>query len=94
MRHFLVLSDEDNVAVAIRDVERGVETKVDGVGLVVQEPIPLGHKIALRAIRTGERILKFGVPVGVATDDIHAGAHVHLHNVRSDYINNALEYYE
>ena len=47
--------------------------------------VPLGHKIARTDIRAGDKILKYGAPIGMATADIPAGAHVHVHNVRSDY---------
>ena len=46
----------------------------------------LGHKIALRDIEPGEKILKFGFPIGSATMAIAAGAHVHVHNMKSDYL--------
>jgi len=48
--------------------------------------LTLGHKLAARAIRAGEKILKYRVPIGSATQDIAAGEHVHLHNMKSDYI--------
>ena len=47
--------------------------------------VPIGHKVARADIRPGDKILKYGAPIGVATADIPAGAHVHVHNVRSDY---------
>ena len=47
--------------------------------------VPIGHKIARGDIKAGDKILKYGAPIGVATADIAAGAHVHVHNVRSDY---------
>ena len=47
--------------------------------------LPLGHKIARRAIAAGEKIVKYGAPIGSATVAIPAGAHVHVHNVKSDY---------
>jgi altronate dehydratase len=49
-------------------------------------PVPLGHKIAARAIAAGEKIIKYGVPIGSATRAIAAGEHVHTHNLRSDYL--------
>src|SRR5205085_491823 len=45
------------------------------------EPIPKGHKVALRAIAAGEAVRKFGFPIGIARTDIAAGAHVHSHNL-------------
>lgn len=45
--------------------------------------IPFGHKIALSDIRTGEKIIKYGYPIGYATKDIKTGEHVHSHNLRT-----------
>ena len=94
MPSFLKLAGDDNVAVAARDVAPSSRARVGGTELEVRERIPLGHKVALRDIRAGENILKFGVPVGAATSDIPEGRHVHVHNVKSGYINNTLEYFE
>ena len=46
----------------------------------------MGHKIALRRIHSGEKVIKFGAAIGSAAATIEAGEHVHLHNLRSDYI--------
>ena len=45
--------------------------------------VPAGHKLALRDIRAGEKIVKYGFPIGVATRDIAKGEWVHTHNVRT-----------
>lgn len=47
--------------------------------------VPMGHKIALRDIRNGEDIVKYGIVIGRATADIPAGSWVHLHVMRSVY---------
>jgi hypothetical protein len=88
------LSDQDNIGVAICDIAAGGPVELADVRLTANDPVPLGHKIALRPIRIGEKILKFGVPVGSATADIQAGSHVHMHNVKSDYLNNRDEHWE
>ena len=44
------------------------------------QAVPMGHKVATRAIAKGEAVLKFGQIIGYATDDIAPGAHVHVHN--------------
>jgi hypothetical protein len=53
--------------------------------LTAAEPIPQGHKIALRDIPAGEPVIKFGVPIGRASRDIHPGEWVHLHNCTSNF---------
>jgi predicted RecA/RadA family phage recombinase len=88
------LSDKDNVGVAIHDIAAGGAVELADIKLTALGPVPLGHKIALRHIKSGEKILKFGVPVGSATMDIPAGAHVHMHNVRSDYLTNREDHWE
>lgn len=93
--NIVVLSMSDNVGVAVRDIAAGELAKsVEGHTSTASEPIPLGHKIALVPIAAGERIMRFAVPVGIATADIPAGALVHVHNVRSQYLDNIEDHYE
>lgn len=77
----------DNVATLLEDVAANANVEiVNGPALELKSRavIALGHKIALREIPAGERIKKFGVPIGRATVLIHAGDWVHLHNVASE----------
>ena len=83
MKPVLVISERDNVATALQALEAGRSLEVSGTTIVVNEAIPSGHKIALNAIRSGEAVIKYGSPIGLATADIAAGAHVHTHNVAS-----------
>ena len=80
------LAPEDNVAVALRPLHAGEAVVLDGVALVVDRDIAVGHKLAARAIAPGETILKYNSPIGVATEAIAAGAYVHTHNVKSGYL--------
>ncbi|HEY0945862.1 MAG TPA: altronate dehydratase family protein [Opitutaceae bacterium] len=73
------IDPSDNVAVALRPLaprDRVGDVTLDG-------DIPPGHKIALRPIRTGEAVIKYGYPIGRASQDIFPGAHVHSHNLQS-----------
>ena len=54
-----------------------------GVSLAGTEKIPAGHKYALREIKKGEYIVKYGEIIGRATADIGQGEWVHTHNVKS-----------
>lgn len=74
----LTLDPVDPVAIVLHDVAAGERV---AEGLVSIEPIPAFHKIALRPIPSGTAILKYGQPIGLATQDIRAGAHVHVHNL-------------
>lgn len=81
----ILLDPRDNVFVA-RVRLAADETLETGAGAArLDRDAPLAHKIARRAIAAGETILKYGAPIGVATQAIAAGAHVHVHNMRSDY---------
>jgi len=77
----LVLHPHDNVATAVSALAPGEKISVDAAEITLLEPIPFGHKLALRAIRPGEEIIKYGEVIGRATASIKKGAHVHVHNV-------------
>ena len=83
MNPVLVISAKDNVGTAIEGLATGVVVHVDQVRVATREDIPRGHKVALRAIRAGDAVVKYGCPIGTATTDIQPGAHVHVHNVAS-----------
>ncbi|MDR2375787.1 MAG: altronate dehydratase family protein [Treponema sp.] len=73
----------DNVAVALRDLRGGENLSLGGTALTVRENTPQGHKIALRDIGTGEKILKYGLPIGAASQPVQAGSWVHVHNLQT-----------
>jgi altronate hydrolase len=79
----LVISGRDNVATALETLDAGRILTFGEVSVAVAEPIPRGHKLALREIRAGEAVVKFGSPIGTASTRIAPGAHVHTHNVAS-----------
>lgn len=79
------LGAEDNVLIAPGPIEAGNCGISGGGALNVITPVTLGHKLAARDIRAGEHIIKYDVPIGSATQDILAGTHVHVHNMKSDY---------
>jgi hypothetical protein len=83
MRAALVISAQDNVATALEPLAAGTTIHVGTVTLAVVDPIPRGHKIALRAIGQGDAVVKYGSAIGTASAAIAAGAHVHTHNVAS-----------
>lgn len=81
----LLLHDGDNVVVARSRIAAGEALVLDGVAVPLAAPLSIGHKLARRDIAAGEKILKYGAPIGSATQPIARGAHVHVHNVKSDY---------
>ena len=84
----VVLSLSDNVATAISDLGSGTSVDVatpDAITKmkVANEPISFGHKFATNPIRSGANVVKYGECIGIASEDISVGQHVHVHNVES-----------
>jgi len=79
----------DNVATLLEDIDAGAEVQVRGesmpFSLCATDAIKTGHKIALRPLTPGALIVKYGFPIGEATQSIAQGEWVHLHNCRSLY---------
>ena len=93
--NIIMLAAADNVGVALRDIDAGEPARsARGTEVKTSEIIPLGHKVALTPIPDGGLIMRFGVAVGIATADIAPGSLVHVHNVRSQYLDNAEDHYE
>jgi len=70
---------DDNLEIALRDLEAGEALTESGVPLAT--PVMRGHKIAAMPIRKGETARRYGQVIGVATRDIAAGEHVHVDNL-------------
>ena len=78
------LHTSDNVAVALKDLQAGQSIEMQGEEIVVKENIQRGHKIAIRNIAVNENIMKYGYPIGHATNEIMIGEHVHTHNTKTN----------
>ncbi len=82
----LRLHSADNVLTVIATMEPNELLEIDGLQVSVVNRLPIGHKVAARSIGVGEKIIKYGVPIGSATAEIAIGEHVHTHNLKSDYL--------
>jgi hypothetical protein len=82
----LLLAAADDVAIAVRDLEPGTVRTSAGRSLPLREAVELGHKVAVRHLRAGADVVRFGMVIGTATADIAAGEWVHTHNLASSYI--------
>jgi len=80
MTKYIIINQNDNVMVALENITSG--TVVNDI--VVLSDIVQGHKIALKDIKKGEDIIKYGFSIGHATADIKKGEHVHVHNVATN----------
>jgi hypothetical protein len=85
-RKLLRIHGDDNVLIVVTPIRRGDRDVIDGREVVFTENIAIGHKVAARDIKAGNKVYKCGVPIGSAKEIIPAGAHIHLHNLKSDYI--------
>lgn len=83
MQEFVKISGDDKVAVALKPLPAGSVLDVDGIKIRLQEEIPQGHKFALCRIGEGETVVKYGFPIGVATEEIVPGTWIHTHNLRT-----------
>ncbi len=83
----IIINPSDNVAVALTDLKMGEKHE----GVLLKEDITKGHKFALRNIKEGENIIKYGYSIARAISNIDAGYHVHTHNVKTNLSEN-LEY--
>lgn len=83
IQDMIKINQEDTVAVALRPLEKGERIWVEGREFIMAEEIPQGHKFALRPIKRGEEIVKYGCPIGRAKEEIAPGGWVHIHNVET-----------
>ena len=87
MSRFIRINARDNVAVALEPLKSGESA----LGVTLREDIPAGHKFALCDIAENENVVKYGFPIGHATQPILAGSWVHTHNVKTN-LSGLLEY--
>lgn len=73
----------DNVAVALEPLQKGETVAFGDKSLTVLEDIPQGHKIAFTRLNAGEKVVKYGFPIGRTTSSVEKGAWVHVHNVKT-----------
>ncbi|WP_353119690.1 UxaA family hydrolase [Nitratidesulfovibrio sp.] len=87
---FLVHEDGDSVGVVVVE---GVKAGQDLTGWVMAEDrtitfkvlndIPIGHKLALKALSMGDTVIKYGTDIGKVISPIKQGEHLHVHNVKT-----------
>jgi (2R)-sulfolactate sulfo-lyase subunit alpha len=88
--HFLVHNQKDNVGVIVVE---GLKAGTDMLGVVTEsdqtlklkakDDIPIGHKVALKALKKGDTVIKYGEDIGRMVADANSGAHVHVQNLKT-----------
>ncbi len=82
----LTLHRDDNIVIAARDIAVGTRIMIDDDAVLVPTSIPIGHKMARCDMTSGTKIFRYGAPIGSLTAPVMKGEHIHLHNLKSDYI--------
>lgn len=90
MIHFVLHDADDSVAVVVVE---GVKAGTSMTGWVMDEDktvslnarqdIPIGHKVALKDMTTGDTVVKYGIDMGKVVAPIRAGEHAHVHNIKT-----------
>ncbi len=83
MQDVIKINQEDNVAVALRPIGKGETLEIGDISVTTVEEIPQGHKVALKAVKAGEEVVKYGFRIGFAKEDISKGQWVHVHNLKT-----------
>ena len=88
--HFIVHDKTDTVGVMVvenacsgENLTGWIMETDETITMKALDPVPLGHKIALKDIQSGDTILKYGHDVGRAVSAIGKGHHVHVHNMKT-----------
>lgn len=92
MKSYVQINKKDNVIIALKNLEAGCIIQIDNEqNLVLKNNVNQGHKIAIRDIKYGENIIKYGVAIGHALNNIECGEHIHTHNLKTN-LKELLEY--
>ena len=90
MIHFVVHDEHDSVGVVVVE---GIKTGQEMVGWIMdqdkeikvkaQNDIPIGHKLAIKALNNADTVIKYGVDIGKTVAAIKVGEHAHVHNIKT-----------
>ncbi|WP_276931201.1 UxaA family hydrolase [Dubosiella newyorkensis] len=90
-KKWIQINPIDNVAVALSPLQKGETIELGEKSVILKEDIAQGHKFALKPIKAQENIMKYGLSIGHAKQDIQEGEWVHIHNIKTN-LNDVLEY--
>lgn len=82
----MTLHTNDNVLICCQMLKVNELISINDSSVKVLNSIDVGHKVAKAPLKTGDKVIRYGVSIGSATKDINIGEHVHMHNMKSDYI--------
>jgi (2R)-sulfolactate sulfo-lyase subunit alpha len=90
MIHFVVHDENDSVGVVVvegiragQDLEGWIMDQDKTLKVKAQQDIPIGHKLAIRALKDGDTVIKYGTDIGRVVAPIRVGEHAHVHNIKT-----------
>lgn len=83
MQSVMHVNEKDNLVTCLRAMKKGDSFEIDGKTFTVNRDIPMFHKVAIAEIKKGAYCYKYGEIIGDATENIHPGDYVHIHNLES-----------
>ena len=81
---YIKINPADSVVVCLSPMKKGETVAVDGIVITLLQDTPAGHKVLIKDTRAGEDIIKYGYPIGHATEDLVAGQWVNEHNLKTN----------
>lgn len=82
----ILLHPHDNILVCVKHIYAGDEILIDDEKIRAVNDIAVGHKIARNCLAADAKVYRYGAPIGSMTAAAAKGEHVHMHNMKSDYI--------
>lgn len=82
--NYIQINENDNVFIALTDLPKGHSITLKDKTIHLKDDLKRGHKFAVVPIEKGENIIKYGSPIGHATNTIQVGEHVHTHNTKTN----------
>lgn len=82
----ILLSPADNCLIAAARLDAGTQIEIEGERVTLDTTIELGHKLARAALARDDKVLRYGAVIGHVTEAVSRGAHLHTHNLASDYL--------
>ncbi|MFP3569489.1 UxaA family hydrolase [Paraburkholderia sp. SIMBA_030] len=82
----ILLSPVDNCLIAAARLEAGAQVEIEGERVTLTKTIELGHKVARQELAKDDKVLRYGAVIGHVIEAVARGAHLHTHNLESDYL--------
>ncbi len=83
MQEYIRINKDDNVAVALKPLDKGTVLNFGDLSVTLTEDVPQGHKVAIKPIAKGGDVIKYGFRIGHIQEDVEPGTWVHTHNLKT-----------